>query len=133
MQCFFSLFLQVPAVRNHLIILGIFATMATGLLIVVCSEVLFRKTAVVITLLIWAILFSGVLISIALSIVRSSMDYLHLLIYLILVIYTMLPINKKMAAGLGVVTSLTHLILAGLMANVYTAGLIKQVSFGMVL
>ena len=120
--------MQIAEVKTQFSVYGAYAIMSCCLLAVVCFESLFRKASLVISLIIIGVLLGGILVSVALSGSRASVDQSHLLVYFISVIYTMLPVNKRTAVGLGVTSGLAHLILAGIMANKFTKGLAKQVA-----
>ncbi|ELU11058.1 hypothetical protein CAPTEDRAFT_142277 [Capitella teleta] len=117
---------MIPEVLTQLATCGVYSVMSMCLLVLVCFEGIFRKSSLTISLVISGVVLSGILVSIALSESRSSMDQIHLVIYFISVTYTMLPVNKRTALGLGLTSSISHMVVAGIMANKFTKGLVKQ-------
>ncbi|CAH1779521.1 unnamed protein product [Owenia fusiformis] len=92
----------------------------------ICTERLFQKLLRGITIVVWLVMMASVFVYMGFNPGRSAMDDVPMTMYIILVLHTMLPLSKKVAVCLGVLTALVQLTVAGFFAVVHRKYILYQ-------
>ena len=99
------------------------------ILLITSLERIFGKVLRVISVVLWIVLLSSTYLHTGFSQKRSADNDAPFVYYIIVIIYAILPINKKFAVILGSLTGVSQLILGGVLANTNKNDLPRQVGF----
>ena len=73
-------------------------------------------------------MLSAVYTSKSLRAARTTMEDVPAVYFVVLAVYTMLPVHMMVAVGMGAISAISQLILAGLTANIFTERMAEQVT-----
>lgn len=119
-------FLQDPS-SLRAALLALQAGMCLIYLSLTCFQPIFKRLYLVISLLLWTTLLVLYFTSYSLKDVRTAMEGVAYIYYIIFIIYTMLPLPVPACITLGSLTALLHLLFSGFMINNTTSFLTLQV------
>ena len=99
------------------------------LLPLVCVQKIFYKGPLIFSAIIWLVLTATVNVYVSVLPNRTVDDDLAVVFYIIIVLYTMLPLSLLWSLLFGILSTLLQLLIAGLFTSNNTENLVFQVSF----
>ena len=99
------------------------------LLPLVCVQKIFYKGPLILSAIIWLVLTATVNVYVSVLPNRTVDDDLAVVFYIIIVLYTMLPLSLLWSLLFGILSTLLQLLIAGLFTSNNTENLVFQVSF----